>query len=199
MITLYHGGHNAAASSKLVRWLATFRGGGIDPYRFIGLDRRHAAVRCRRRAHGDPVHRADLVVVVLPGFQRRGAGAAVAEFVDPMAAPQPALSWRQLRGLAWNPRGCHYLFCGHGARRLHGRDVSGHLFVRRHRLWLHHRDDRDLVRPHRGRDRSARLAHLASVWRLLFVVPVMVSFGKRIPAIPLYALFLIPLLAVMAL
>src|ERR1700735_4412922 len=140
MITLYHGGHYAAASSKLVRWLATVRSADVDPDRVIGLDRRHAAVRGRRRAHGDTVHRADLVVVVLPGFQRCGAGAAVAKFVDAMAAPQPALSWRQLRDLAWNPRGCHYLFCGHGARRLHGRDVSGHLFVRRHRLWVYSRD-----------------------------------------------------------
>jgi len=43
-------------------------------------------------------------------------------------------------------------------------------------------------------------------WRILHLVcgyyvwtQFMVSFGKRIPAMPLYAIFLIPLLAVMAL
>ena len=59
---------------------------------------------------------------------------------------------------------------------------------------------RDLVRPH-GRSCSApqawRRLHLVGGYYLLF--QFMVSFGKRIPDMPLYALFLIPLLAVFAL
>src|ERR1700736_4968286 len=102
MITL-EGERYAAASSKLVRWLAPGRGADADPDRIVGLDRRHAAVRCRWRAHGDPVHRANFAVVVLSGLQRRGAGAAVAWSMDAMAAPQPALSRRQLRRLARHP------------------------------------------------------------------------------------------------
>src|ERR1700692_4183750 len=111
MITL-QGERYAAASSKLVRWLAPGRGADADPDRIVGLDRRHAAVRGRRRAHGDPVHGADLAVVVRSRLQRRGAGATVAKSMDAMAAPQPALSRRQLRGLARHPRDGHYLFCG---------------------------------------------------------------------------------------
>jgi sulfoxide reductase heme-binding subunit YedZ len=42
-----------------------------------------------------------------------------------------------------------------------------------------------------------RALHLCGGYYLWF--QFMVSFGKRIPAMPLYALFLIPLLAVMAL
>jgi methionine sulfoxide reductase heme-binding subunit len=45
--------------------------------------------------------------------------------------------------------------------------------------------------------RAWRILHLAGGYYLWF--QFMVSFGKRIPAMPLYALFLIPLLAVMAL
>jgi methionine sulfoxide reductase heme-binding subunit len=45
--------------------------------------------------------------------------------------------------------------------------------------------------------RAWRILHLAGGYYLW--LQFMVSFGKRIPAMPLYALFLIPLLAVMAL
>jgi methionine sulfoxide reductase heme-binding subunit len=45
--------------------------------------------------------------------------------------------------------------------------------------------------------RAWRVLHLCGGYYLWF--QFMVSFGKRIPAMPLYALFLIPLLAVMAL
>jgi methionine sulfoxide reductase heme-binding subunit len=45
--------------------------------------------------------------------------------------------------------------------------------------------------------RGWRILHLAGGYYLWF--QFMVSFGKRIPAMPLYVLFLIPLLAVMAL
>jgi sulfoxide reductase heme-binding subunit YedZ len=45
--------------------------------------------------------------------------------------------------------------------------------------------------------RAWRILHLAGGYYLWF--QFLVSFGKRIPAMPLYALFLIPLLAVMAL
>ena len=45
--------------------------------------------------------------------------------------------------------------------------------------------------------RAWRILHLAGGYYLWF--QFMVSFGKRIPDMPLYALFLIPLLAVMAL
>jgi methionine sulfoxide reductase heme-binding subunit len=45
--------------------------------------------------------------------------------------------------------------------------------------------------------RAWRILHLAGGYYLWF--QFMVSFGKRIPAMPLYAVFLIPLLAVMAL
>ena len=45
--------------------------------------------------------------------------------------------------------------------------------------------------------RAWRILHLCGGYYLWF--QFMVSFGKRIPAMPLYALFLIPLLAVMAL
>jgi methionine sulfoxide reductase heme-binding subunit len=45
--------------------------------------------------------------------------------------------------------------------------------------------------------RGWRILHLCGGYYLWF--QFMVSFGKRIPAMPLYALFLIPLLAVMAL
>jgi methionine sulfoxide reductase heme-binding subunit len=45
--------------------------------------------------------------------------------------------------------------------------------------------------------RAWRILHLAGGYYLWF--QFMVSFGKRIPAMPLYVLFLIPLLAVMAL
>ena len=38
----------------------------------------------------------------------------------------------------------------HGSRRLCGGDLDRLLHFRRHRLCLHHRDDRNLVRPHRG-------------------------------------------------
>ena len=45
--------------------------------------------------------------------------------------------------------------------------------------------------------RAWRILHLSGGYYLWF--QFMVSFGMRIPAMPLYALFLIPLLAVMAL
>jgi sulfoxide reductase heme-binding subunit YedZ len=45
--------------------------------------------------------------------------------------------------------------------------------------------------------RAWRILHLVGGYYLWF--QFMVSFGKRIPGMPLYALFLIPLLAVMAL
>ena len=45
--------------------------------------------------------------------------------------------------------------------------------------------------------RAWRILHLAGGYYLWF--QFMVSFGKRIPGMPLYALFLVPLLAVMAL
>ena len=45
--------------------------------------------------------------------------------------------------------------------------------------------------------RAWRILHLAGGYYLLF--QFMLSFGKRIPGMPLYALFLIPLLLVMAL
>jgi sulfoxide reductase heme-binding subunit YedZ len=45
--------------------------------------------------------------------------------------------------------------------------------------------------------RTWRRLHLAGGYYLLF--QFMVSFGKRIPDMPLYALFLIPLVAVFAL
>jgi sulfoxide reductase heme-binding subunit YedZ len=45
--------------------------------------------------------------------------------------------------------------------------------------------------------RAWRILHLAGGYYLWF--QFMVSFGKRVPAMPLYALFLVPLLAVMTL
>ena len=45
--------------------------------------------------------------------------------------------------------------------------------------------------------RAWRILHLTGGYYLWF--QFMVSFGKRIPDMPLYSLFLIPLLAVMAL
>jgi len=45
--------------------------------------------------------------------------------------------------------------------------------------------------------RAWRILHLGGGYYLWF--QFMVSFGKRIPAMPSYALFLVPLLAVMAL
>jgi methionine sulfoxide reductase heme-binding subunit len=45
--------------------------------------------------------------------------------------------------------------------------------------------------------RAWRILHLTGGYYLLFQFTV--SFGKRIPDMPLYALFLIPLLAVLAL
>ena len=45
--------------------------------------------------------------------------------------------------------------------------------------------------------RAFRILHLSGGYYLLF--QFMVSFGKRIPDMPLYALFLIPLIAVFAL
>ena len=45
--------------------------------------------------------------------------------------------------------------------------------------------------------RAFRIQHLTGGYYLWF--QFMVSFGKRIPDMPLYALFLVPLLAVMAL
>ena len=73
------------------------------------------------------------------------------------------------------------------------------LCVRRHRLRRHHRDERDLVRPHRSRvgPRAFRALHLIGGYYLW--LQFMVSFGKRIPAMPAYAPFLIPLVAVIAL
>ena len=138
----------------------------------LRLDRLDAAVRGRRRAHGDPLHRADLAVVLLPRLLRRGAGAAVAQRLDAMAAPQPPLSRRDLRGLARPPRHRDRLFCRDGPGRLCGRDLGGLLHLRRHRLCLHHRDGRDLVRPHGAGDRPARLAHAAPHRRLLSAVSV---------------------------
>ena len=86
-----------------------------------------------------------------------------------------------------------------GSRRLCGGDLDRVLYLRRHRLRLHHRDDRDLVRPHRAAigARAWRRLHLIGGYYLLFQFTV--SFGKRIPDMPLYALFLIPLVAVFAL
>src|SRR4030095_11216484 len=66
----------------------------------VNLDIRHARLRGRGRTHGDPLHGADVAVVLLPRLLRRRAGAAVAECLDAMAAPQPPLSRRQLRRLA---------------------------------------------------------------------------------------------------
>jgi hypothetical protein len=45
--------------------------------------------------------------------------------------------------------------------------------------------------------RAWRILHLTGGYYLLF--QFMIAFGKRIPDMPLYGLFLIPLLAVMAL
>jgi methionine sulfoxide reductase heme-binding subunit len=46
------------------------------------------------------------------------------------------------------------------------------------------------------RPRAWRALHLSGSYFLW--AQLMVSFGKRVPAVPLYTLFLIPLLAVMA-
>ena len=129
-------------------------------------------LRGRRRADGDPLHRADLAVVLLPRLRRRGAGAAMAECVDAVAAPQPPLSRRHLCRLARHPRGRHCLLRGDGSRGLRGSDQHRLVYFRRHRLCLHHRHDRDLVRPHRGSARRAGLAHAASGRRLLSAVSV---------------------------
>src|SRR5258708_24245559 len=97
MITsIAKGEHHAVAAPKLVRRLATVRRADAGADRLVDLDRRHAAVRGRRRADGDPIHGANLAVVVRARLQRRGAGAALAERMDAMAAPQPALSRRYL-------------------------------------------------------------------------------------------------------
>jgi hypothetical protein len=172
---------HAVASPKLVRRLATVRRADAGPDRLVDLDRRHAAVRGRRRADGDPLHGANFAVVLLPRLQRRGAGAALAERVDAMAAPQPALSRRHLRRVACHPRRCDRLLCADGSCRLCGRDVSGLVYPRRHRLCLHHRHGRDVVRSLRGGDRSSRLAHPESHRRLLSVASVHGRFRQADP------------------
>ena len=73
------------------------------------------------------------------------------------------------------------------------------LHLRRHRLRLHNSDDRDLVRPHGRRNRRTRRRRLHLIGGYYLLFQFMVSFGKRIPDMPLYALFLIPLVAVFAL
>ena len=133
-------------------------------------------------------------------FSRRGAGAAVAECLDAVAAPQPPPSRRHLRRLArastrvaivcfavMDPAGyaaatslASYIFGG-----------IGYAFI--------------IAMTATSFDRTAaaigprawRMLHLIGGYYLL--LQFMVSFGKRIPDMPLYALFLIPLLAVFAL
>src|SRR6195256_2900631 len=111
MITSFAGGeHHAVAAPKLVRRLATLRRADAGADRLVDLDRGHAAVRGRRRADGDPLHGANLAVVLRSRLQRRGAGAALAERVDAMATPQPALSRRHLRRGACQPKPFAYFF-----------------------------------------------------------------------------------------
>jgi hypothetical protein len=61
----------------------------------------------------------------------------------------------------------------------------------------HGADHFGIVAQQLGRP-PACLARPASERQLLPWAQLMVSFGKRVPAVPLYTLFLIPLLAVMA-
>jgi len=55
----------------------------------------------------------------------------------------------------------------------------------------------DIVRPDRCGHSARRVARPAPHGRLLSLVSVHGRFGKRIPDMPLYPLFLVPLLAVM--
>src|SRR5690242_20863658 len=96
-------GHDFVAA-KLVRWMAAVCPARIGADGALHLDIRHARLRSRRRAHGNPLHGADVAVVLLPRLLRRGAGAAMAECLDALAAPQPPLSRRHLRRLAWLAR-----------------------------------------------------------------------------------------------
>ena len=142
--------------------------------------------------------RTSLVLFCL-AFVGSGAGAAVAERVDAMAAPQPPLSRRQLCGLARHPRGRHRRFAvmdpaGYAA----ATSIASYIFGGIGYAFI-------IAMTATSFDRTAaaigarawRLLHLIGGYYLLF--QFMVSFGKRIPDMPLYALFLIPLVAVFAL
>ena len=186
-------------ASKLVRRLAAVRAALADPAGFsiwiAGMrDFEVEGVRMVIRFTA----RTSLVLFCL-AFAGARAGADVAQRVDPVAAPQPPLSRRHLCGLARHPRGRYRHLRRDGSRRLCGGDLDRVLYFRRHRLRLHHRHDRNLVRPHGNAigARAWRMLHLTGGYYLLF--QFMVSFGKRIPDMPLYALFLIPLFAVFAL
>ena len=132
-------------------------------------------------------------------FSRRRAGAAVAQRLDPVAAPQPPLSRRDLCGLARHPCDRDRLFCGDGSGCLCGRDLGasyifggiGYAFIIAMAATSFDRTAQ-AIGP-----RAWRMLHLIGGYYLLFQFTV--SFGKRIPDMPLYALFLIPLVAVFAL
>src|SRR5258708_22323300 len=100
MITSDHGGaRDAVRTTELVRRLAAVRRVDADPDRPVRLDRGHAAIRGRRRPHGDPLHRANLAIVLLPRLLGRDAGAALFERLVAMAAPQPPSARRHLHGI----------------------------------------------------------------------------------------------------
>jgi hypothetical protein len=194
-----HGEHNMPARQN---WFDGWRLFALLSVTLLGLSIWIAGMRGFEvdwRADGDPFHRANLAGVVLPRLLGRRAGPDVAEHIDPMAAPQPPLPRRQLCGLARHPRGRHRCLRRDGSRRATRGDLDRVLYLRRHRLRFYHRDDRDLVRPHAAAigARAWRRLHLIGGYYLLFQFTV--SFGKRIPDMPLYALFLIPLVAVFAL
>ena len=88
-------------------WIAGMRGFEVDGVRMV--------IRFTARTS---------LVLFLPRLLRRRAGTAVAEHVDPVAAPQPSLSRRQLRGFARHPSRRHCRLRGDGPRELRSGDLD---------------------------------------------------------------------------
>src|SRR4051812_38194384 len=76
-----------------------------------GID---ARLRGRGRADGGPLHRAQLVAAVLSGVLCFGAATAVAEFLQRLAAAQPAICWTVIRVFASSACDRHHKLRGDG-------------------------------------------------------------------------------------
>jgi len=163
----------------------------------LRLDRLDAAVRGRRRAHGDPLTARTSLLFFCLAF----SAAALAR-LWPNAWTRWQRRNRRYLGVTFRPRtACtpsrSVCFAVMDPVCLYGRDLGGLLHFRRLGYAFIIAMAATSFDGQPG-DRPARLARAASHWRLLSAVSVHGVVRQADSDMPLYALFLIPLIAVFA-